>query len=82
MQKRAAWFVTGNYTYETVSMAGILEQLKWESLKNRRKDTRLIMLYKGLMGAASIPRVSNRMLAPGNFVEIVAMSQIHFIYNL
>ena len=36
-------------------MTGILEQLKWESLKKRRKDSRLIMLYKGLKGAASIP---------------------------
>ena len=36
-------------------MTGFLEQLKWESLKNRRKDSRLIMLYKGLKGAASIP---------------------------
>ena len=39
----------------TGSMTGILEQLKWESLKKRRKDSRLIMLYKGLKGAASIP---------------------------
>ena len=30
-------------------------QHKWESLKKRRKDSRLIMLYKGLKGAASIP---------------------------
>ena len=36
-------------------MTGILKQLKWESLKKRRKDSRLIMLYKGLKGAASIP---------------------------
>ena len=35
-------------------MTGILKQLKWESLKKRRKDSRLIMLYKGLKGAASI----------------------------
>ena len=33
VQKRAARFVTGNYLYETGSMTGILEQLKWESLK-------------------------------------------------
>ena len=52
MQKRAAKFVTGNYTYETWSMICILEQLKWESLK-KRKDTRLIWLYKGLMDAAT-----------------------------
>ena len=54
VQKRAARFVTGNYVdYETGSMTGILKNLKWESLKKRRKDSRLIMLYKGLKGAAS-----------------------------
>ena len=52
MQKRAARFVTGNYNYETGSMTGILGQLKWESLKKRRKDNRLILLYKGLKGKA------------------------------
>ena len=55
MQKHAARFVTGNYNYETGSMTGILGQLKWESLKKRRKDNRLILLYKGLKGKASVP---------------------------
>ena len=38
-------------------MTGILKQLKCESLKKRRKDSRLIMLSKSLKGhgAASIP---------------------------
>ena len=36
-------------------MTGILGQLKWESLKKRRKDHRLILLYKGLKGKGSIP---------------------------
>ena len=36
-------------------MTGILRQLKWESLKKRRKDNRLILLYKGLKGKASVP---------------------------
>ena len=48
MQKRAARFVTGNYNYETGSMTGILGHLEWESLKKRRKDNRLILLYKVL----------------------------------
>ena len=48
MQKCAARFVTSNYNYETERMTGILGQLKWESLKKRRKDNRLILLYKGL----------------------------------
>ena len=48
MQKRGARFVTGNYNYETGSMTDILGQLKWESLKKRGKDHRLILLYKVL----------------------------------
>ena len=52
VQKRAARCVTGNYNYETGSMTGILGQLKLESLKKRRKDNRLILLYKGLKGKA------------------------------
>ena len=55
VQKRAARFVTSNYNYETGSMTGILGKLKWESLKKRRKDNRLILLYKGLKGKASVP---------------------------
>ena len=55
VQKRAARFETGNYNYETGSMTGILGQLKWESLKKRRKDNRLLLLYKSLKGKASIP---------------------------
>ena len=56
VQTRAARFVTGNYVdSETASMTGILKQLKWESLKKRRKDSRLRMLYKGLKDTASIP---------------------------
>ena len=51
VQKRAARFVTGNYNYETGSMTGIFGQLKWESLKKRRKDNRFILLK----GKASVP---------------------------
>ena len=36
-------------------MTVILEQLKWESLKKRRTDNRLILLCKGLKGKARIP---------------------------
>ena len=55
VQNRAARFVTGNYVFETGSMTGILGHLKWESLKKRRKDSRLIFLYKGLNGKARTP---------------------------
>ena len=46
--------MTGNYVFETGSMTDILGQLKWESLKKRRKDSRLILLYKCLNGKARI----------------------------
>ena len=55
VQNRAARFVTRNYTFEEGSMTGILEQLTWESLKKRRTDNLLILLYKGLKGKARIP---------------------------
>ena len=48
-------FVTGNDNFETGSMTGILEHLKWESFKKQRRDSRFILLYKGLKGKASIP---------------------------
>ena len=54
VKNKAARFVTSNYCFETGSTTGILENLKWESLKNRRRDRRLIVLYKGLKGAASV----------------------------
>ena len=55
VQKRAARFMTGNYSYEMGSMTGILGQLKWESLKKRKKDYKLILLYKYLKSKASVP---------------------------
>ena len=54
VQNRAARFVTGNYNFETGSMTSSLEQLGWESLHKRRKGSKLILLFKGLKGRASI----------------------------
>ena len=54
VQKGGARFVTRNYSYETGSITGILEESKWETLQKRRKDNRLILLYKGLKGKARI----------------------------
>ena len=53
-QNRAARFVTGNYNFESGRMTGILEHLKWESLKKQRRYSRLILLYRVLKGKASI----------------------------
>ena len=37
----------GIYNFETGSMTAIPEQLGWESLHKRRKDSKLILLFKG-----------------------------------
>ena len=55
VQYRAARFVIGNYNFETGSMTSILERLGWESLHMRRKGSKLLLLFKGLKGRASIP---------------------------
>ena len=47
VQNRAARFVTRNYVYETWSMSDILGQLKWESIKIRRKDNRPVRRNTG-----------------------------------
>ena len=36
---RAARIVTSHYYFENENMTGILEKLKWESLKKRRRET-------------------------------------------
>ena len=46
VQKCAARFVTRNYSYETVSMTGILEELKLETLQKKRKDNTHITVQR------------------------------------
>ena len=60
VQNRAATFQIRNYTREEGSMTGIIELLKWGSLKKRRKENRLILLYKGLKGKVRIPYPKTR----------------------
>jgi thiol-disulfide isomerase/thioredoxin len=55
VQKRAARFVLNNYSYEEGSMSEIMEILQWKPLKERRREDRLILFYKGLIGQAKIP---------------------------
>ena len=56
VQKRAARFITANYRdYEPGSMTAILKHLNLPSLKERRTQSRLILLYKGMNNQAHIP---------------------------
>ena len=75
VQKHAARFVTRNYSYETCSMTGIREELKWETLHKRRKDNRLILLYKGQKDKARIP--TDAVLDTQNFASCL----FHYILH-
>ena len=55
VQKQSARFITGNYSYEPGSMTEILNQLKLPPLAIRRKQNRLILMYKALAGKAALP---------------------------
>ena len=55
VQKRSARFITGDYSYEPGSMTNILARLQLTPLKSRRKQNRLILMYKALAKATVIP---------------------------
>ena len=46
VQRRAARFVIGNYSKTSGTVTNILQQLNWPTLEQRRKESRLINLYK------------------------------------
>ena len=50
VQNRAARFITGNYNYDTGSMTGIFEHLKWKSLKNSEIQYSLTCLRASPLG--------------------------------
>ena len=46
VQRRAARFVVGNYKRSEGTVTGILNELKWATLQERRKNIRLATMYK------------------------------------
>ena len=45
VQRRAARYVANNHRNRS-SVSNIIQRLKWKPLAERRKDARLVMLYK------------------------------------
>ena len=45
VQRRAARYVTNRY-HNTSSVSSMIEQLEWTTLQERRKHSRLLMMYK------------------------------------
>ncbi len=54
VQRRAARYVCSRY-YNTSSVSGMIEQLRWETLEERRAKYRLCMFYKVVKGLVAIP---------------------------
>lgn len=54
VQRRAARFVTSNYSREPGTVTTIIQELGWQSLETRRKGARLTLLYKLLHGEAAV----------------------------
>ena len=55
VKKSAARFITSNYCKDPGSMTQILQDLDLESLKERRRQSRLILFCKGINNEASLP---------------------------
>ena len=54
IQRRGARFVTGSYGRES-SVTTMLKDLQWDELSNRRRTSRLAMMYKIIHGLVAIP---------------------------
>ena len=57
VQRRAAWFVTGDYR-NTNSTSQMIQDLGWLSLQQRRQDAKLVMMYRITYGLVDIPASS------------------------
>jgi len=54
VQRHAARFVKNDYR-RTTSVSGLVRDLGWQSLEDRRKNSHLPLFYKGLHGLSAIP---------------------------
>ena len=84
VQNQAARFIVNNYSQEPGTMTKILEELKLEPLKIRRKQSRLVLLHKGLHQQAAIPtsmlqkpKRTTRHMHSEHFITIQARTDTH-----
>ena len=62
VQRRAARYVTNSHNNRS-RVNQMLEHLEWKSLEQRRKDTRLTMMYKITNEKVAIPK-EGRLIPP------------------
>ena len=63
VQRRAARFVLNRY-HNTSSVSRLIEQLRWASLEQRRKTTRLGTIYKIHHGLIQCPITRSKLVPP------------------
>ena len=76
VQRRAARFACNNYRRE-VSVTTMLDELGWRSLKKRRADQRLIMLYKIVNSLVEVD-LSKNLYHLRETLEIVTPNPLEF----
>ena len=54
VQRKAARWACGKYKY-TVSVTALLKKLEWAELSDRRRNQRLILVYKSLHNLIAVP---------------------------
>jgi hypothetical protein len=73
VQRRAARYVTNNYDYRA-SVTSMLQELKWESLEQRRLKARVTMGYKIIHGLVAIPTlqlIPTTIITRGNQMKFI-----------
>ena len=73
VQRRAACFACNNYRREA-SVITMLDELGWSSLKQRRADQRLIMIYKIVDNLVEVDRSKELILLTRHFRNSHAIS--------
>ena len=54
VQRRAARFVKQDYKWDS-SVTKMLQELNWSTLQDRRRETRLVLMYKIVNGVVAVP---------------------------
>jgi hypothetical protein len=70
VQRRAARYVVSNQRNRS-SVSNMLQRLKWRPLANRRKDARLMMMYKIDRELVSITKENKSFICFGSYIVYV-----------
>ena len=80
IQKRAARFVTNNYTFEAGNTQKNMLELGWKPLEERRAHIKVNTFQKARMGLLDIPindlRLNNNSTRGGNLTYVIPASRV------